>query len=254
LKGVSSGDLRAVDQGNVEVLAVGSAGGGLAKSNARRRTLIAGSIVAEHADATAQAFGSFVPENFPPGNVSLVNALRGHIEFAPPGGTGQIVLRTAPGSVADTIIRTFYLFGPEPDNPGPHWFEFFFEFFFDGQDGAVPNADGSFTLHFSDGGRGDLGPAGDGTVTFSGATAVVEPAADLIVKIKTLRLLADGTLEVLLSGAPGKTYSLGRSPDLSPGSFIEVDRGVANAAGDVTLTDSNVPANSAFYRGAEVVQ
>jgi hypothetical protein len=67
----------------------------------------------------------------------------------------------------------YYAYGPTPDNPTPHWYNFAF----DGETGAEIGAD-RITLHFVDGKRGDddLDP-NNGSITHTGAQAVVTTTA-----------------------------------------------------------------------------
>jgi hypothetical protein len=74
----------------------------------------------------------------------------------------------------ETTINTYWKYGPTPDNPTPHWYEFLF----DGTTGA--EIDGHvITLHFVDGLRGDHDLAANGTIVDPGAPAFNEagPAA-----------------------------------------------------------------------------
>jgi hypothetical protein len=63
----------------------------------------------------------------------------------------------------------YYAYGPTPDNPTPHWYDFAF----DGRTGAEIKND-RIILHFADGERGDddLDP-NNGSITHTGAQAVV---------------------------------------------------------------------------------
>jgi len=62
----------------------------------------------------------------------------------------------------------FFMFGPTPDNPEPHCYEFAF----DGTTGAQLTPDERVVVTIVDGGRGDSDLATDGTITNSGGPAV----------------------------------------------------------------------------------
>jgi hypothetical protein len=61
---------------------------------------------------------------------------------------------------------TYYKFGPTPDNPVPHWYEFMYEA--ESGTGAVISED-AIVLHFVDGQRGDDDLWADGSITDIGA-------------------------------------------------------------------------------------
>lgn len=63
-----------------------------------------------------------------------------------PGGTFSLTIYLPAGESADT----YWKYGPTPDNPTPHWYEFKY----DGQTGAEINGN-IIILHFVDGLRGD---------------------------------------------------------------------------------------------------
>lgn len=74
----------------------------------------------------------------------------------------------------DTLVNTYYKYGPTPDNPAPHWYEFLF----DGSTGAEifagPDADVDpeiVILHFVDGQRGDDDLSANGQVHDPGSPA-----------------------------------------------------------------------------------
>jgi hypothetical protein len=71
------------------------------------------------------------------------------------GSTATASLIIPEGEVADT----FYSFGPTPDNPDPHYYEFMY----DGETGAELNGN-LLTLHFADGKRGDYDLLANGTI------------------------------------------------------------------------------------------
>jgi cyclophilin family peptidyl-prolyl cis-trans isomerase len=61
---------------------------------------------------------------------------------------------------------TYYKYGPTPDNPKAHWYEFLY----DGETGAEINGN-RVTLHLVDGARGDSDLAADGTIVDPGGPA-----------------------------------------------------------------------------------
>ena len=75
----------------------------------------------------------------------------------------KIFLNLPPG----TVVDTYWKYGPTPDDPTPHWYEFLF----DGTTGAV--IDGNvITLHFVDGQRGDDDLTANGVIVDPGAPAL----------------------------------------------------------------------------------
>ena len=79
-----------------------------------------------------------------------------------PGGTITLTLFLPSGVEVDT----YYKFGPTPDDPSDHWYEFLF----DGTTGAEILAD-RVILHFVDGQRGDDDLSANGAVMEPGAPA-----------------------------------------------------------------------------------
>jgi hypothetical protein len=83
-----------------------------------------------------------------------------------------VILNEAPASVTlvfpDGVEATsYYNFGPTPERPEPHWYEFLF----DGETGAEIFAD-RIILHFVDGQRGDHDLAENGRITTLGGPVV----------------------------------------------------------------------------------
>ena len=75
------------------------------------------------------------------------------------GGASTATLHSPAGQT----FNTYYKYGPTPDNPVNHWYEFLF----DGQTGA--EMDGNIiTLHFVDGLRGDDDLTANGTISDTG--------------------------------------------------------------------------------------
>jgi cyclophilin family peptidyl-prolyl cis-trans isomerase len=85
----------------------------------------------------------------------------------PIGGNAQFTINLPPGDTADT----YFMFGPEPGNTTPHWYEFLY----DGTTGAViDNINSRITLYFVDGQRGDSDlDATNGLVMDPGGPALV---------------------------------------------------------------------------------
>ena len=79
-----------------------------------------------------------------------------------PGGTTTLTLFLPSGVEVDT----YYKFGPTPDDPSDHWYEFLF----DGTTGAEI-LDDRVILHFVDGQRGDDDLSANGAITEPGAPA-----------------------------------------------------------------------------------
>jgi len=79
-----------------------------------------------------------------------------------PGDAATATLHLPPG----LALVTYQRYGPEPGNPGPHWYEFLY----DGATGAEI-AGNVVTLHFVDGQRGDDDLAANGTLVDDGAPA-----------------------------------------------------------------------------------
>ncbi|MEQ9619826.1 MAG: VCBS repeat-containing protein [Deltaproteobacteria bacterium] len=83
-----------------------------------------------------------------------------------PGGTIQVEYMLPPG--AGPFSR-FFKFGPTPDNPVPHCYEFTF----DGTTGTQFLPNGNILLTIMDGGRGDSDLTADGMVTDPGGPGVL---------------------------------------------------------------------------------
>jgi cyclophilin family peptidyl-prolyl cis-trans isomerase len=69
---------------------------------------------------------------------------------------------------ATTRPTRYYAYGPTPDDPAPHWYDFTY----DGETGAEIGSD-RITLHFVDGKRGDEDLTANNSITHTGAQAVV---------------------------------------------------------------------------------
>ena len=89
----------------------------------------------------------------------------------PMGSAGRIVTMYDGATVRPT---RYYAYGPTPNDPAPHWYDFSFN----GETGAEIRSD-RIILHFVDGKRGDddLDP-NNGSITHTGAQAVVTENAN----------------------------------------------------------------------------
>lgn len=90
------------------------------------------------------------------------------------GGATTVNIHVPDGS----LVNSYYRYGPTPDNPTDHWYEFLY----DGQTGAQINGN-VITLHFVDGLRGDDDITANGIVVEPGGPAMVsgpEPVDDLV--------------------------------------------------------------------------
>ena len=106
------------------------------------------------------------------------------------GGAASINLHLPAGE----SVETYYKYGPTPDDPTPHWYEFLY----DGQTGAEINGN-VIALHFVDGQRGDKDITANGIIVEPGAPSLSlatpgdldgDEDIDLIDAILALRVLA----------------------------------------------------------------
>jgi hypothetical protein len=81
-------------------------------------------------------------------------------------GTSKRVITMYDG--ASVRPTHYYAYGPTPDDPSPHWYDFAF----DGETGAEIKSD-RIVLHFVDNKRGDDDFATNDSITHTGAQAVV---------------------------------------------------------------------------------
>lgn len=100
----------------------------------------------EHKLFAAMAVGNPSPFNDPPGVSFPLGFFEFEIELTKHGEESYIILYLPEG----VVINTFYKFGPTPDNPHHHWYDFIF----DGETGAQFLED-RVVLRFVDGKRGD---------------------------------------------------------------------------------------------------
>jgi len=82
-----------------------------------------------------------------------------------PGGSTTMTI-TLPAGANPT---SYYKYGPTPDDPSDHWYEFLY----DGETGAEIN-DNIITLHFVDGKRGDSDLVTNGTIVDPGGPSIVD--------------------------------------------------------------------------------
>ncbi|MBW1744100.1 MAG: hypothetical protein JRJ47_11860, partial [Deltaproteobacteria bacterium] len=112
------------------------------------------------------------PADSPPGVTFPFGFFNFTINDVGPGGATTVTL------YLPAAVDSYWKFGPTPDDPTNHWYEFTY----DGETGAVFNDDNSITLHFVDGLRGDHDLNGtNGTIVDPGAPsigALVTPTYD----------------------------------------------------------------------------
>ena len=118
----------------------------------------------------ASPTGTIIQNVQPVDNPSPINTPEG-IEF-PFGFVNFIITGSPPGEPVTLHLylhessspSTYWQYGPTPDNPYPHWYEFLY----DGTTGAE-FAGNKITLHFVDGLRGDHDLTANGTIVDPGA-------------------------------------------------------------------------------------
>jgi hypothetical protein len=111
------------------------------------------------------------PADTPPGAEFPAGFLSFVIHGVKQGGdvAVQIILHVPP----ETAVNSYWKYGPTPDDPTPHWYEFMF----DGTTGAEI-AGNVITLHFVDGARGDADLTANGVIGDPGAPAVYTAPGD----------------------------------------------------------------------------
>ncbi len=67
-----------------------------------------------------------------------------------------------------TVIDSYFKFGPTPDNPDPHWYEFLY----DGETGAEIDGTRIIVMHFVDGKRGDDDLTANGKIVDIGGPSI----------------------------------------------------------------------------------
>ncbi len=112
------------------------------------------------------------PADSPPGVTFPFGFFRFTVNDVGPGGATTVTL------YLPAAVDSYWKFGPTPDDPTNHWYEFTY----DGETGAVFNDDNSISLHLVDGLRGDHDlNATNGTIVEPGAPsigALVTPTYD----------------------------------------------------------------------------
>ena len=105
-----------------------------------------------------------------PQNVDFAHGFFGFsIDGTDPGGASTATMYFPAGET----FNTYYKYGPTPDNPINHWYEFLHE----GQTGANFNGN-VITLHFVDGIRGDDDLTTNGIISDIGAPGVILDSGD----------------------------------------------------------------------------
>ncbi len=120
-----------------------------------------------------------------------------------------VTIKLQPG----TSANSYYVFGPTPDDPNPHWYPFLF----DGQTGAKIFGD-RIEVHYMDGQRGDSDLSSNGIIADPGAPALTQvpwqnpaskgdvnfdgkvSALDALVILNDLRIYSPRSLPLLASG------------------------------------------------------
>jgi uncharacterized repeat protein (TIGR01451 family) len=121
------------------------------------------------------------------------------IRNAGAGGSGIVTIYLPAG--ANPV--TYWKFGPTPDNPDTHWYEFLY----DGQTGAVI-AGNVITLHFVDGLRGDDDIQANGVIFDVGAPGSAPPRGAIYLH-SPLREPAIDMCSLVIGGLPVFTWMTG---------------------------------------------
>ena len=129
-----------------------------------------GEYVTLETDPQHKLFAAMGIDNPSPGNVPQdvdfpIGFFEFEIELAAHGQESYIVLYLPEG----VVVNTFYKFGPTPNNPTPHWYDFYF----DGETGAQFLGD-KVILRFVDGKRGDDDITVNGMIFEPGGPGFIE--------------------------------------------------------------------------------
>ena len=116
------------------------------------------------------------------------------------GTATTVELMLSPG----TSPTSYWQYGPTPDNPTDHWYEFLF----DGSTGAVISGN-TITLHFVDGQRGDADLVANGQIVDPGAPAILSSVAFGDYNLDGTVDLADYTVWRNNLGASGAPFITG---------------------------------------------
>ncbi|MFC1653026.1 PKD domain-containing protein [Planctomycetota bacterium] len=140
-----------------------------------------------------------------------------------------------------SLINSYYKYGPTPDNPTAHWYEFLY----DGQTGAEIDGD-MIRLHFVDGQRGDDDLSVNGIIAEPGGPVMVNhpPVLDPIVdqsinEGESVHIDASFT-DMESNNTHTATIDWGDGAQPEAGAISEVD-------GDGTISGSHVYADSGVY-------
>ena len=109
------------------------------------------------------------PPGAPPGADLPLGCFDFTIDDLQPGSAITVTLHLPPG----TPLDNYYKYGPTPNNPNDHWYEFTF----DGETGAVIN-ESTITLHLVDGKRGDHDLNTPGRIREPGGPGVLDNDLD----------------------------------------------------------------------------
>ncbi|NND97064.1 MAG: hypothetical protein HKN47_07035 [Pirellulaceae bacterium] len=185
----------------------------------------------------------------------------GFVDFevlgAPTAGESVVIIHLEPGSSANM----YYVFGPTPANPTPHWYPFTF----DGQTGAKIFAD-RIELYYVDGQRGDTDLTENGIIVDPGAPALTEypwqnptlgpdvdndgevTPGDLLDVINAMANGRIGALPKLATGTDqlaAQFLDTNRDNQLTPGDILQVINFLAEQA----QSNQNLPPQSEFIGG-----
>jgi hypothetical protein len=128
--------------------------------------------------------------NVPPGAPSGMHFPYQFIEFVisnlAEGSGSTIIIRLPAGNSAET----YYKYGPTPDNPISHWYEFMF----DGQTGAEISGD-TVILHLADGLRGDDDLTANGQIFDQGGPATTSSGLPVTGQTASYGVGDDGNIQ-----------------------------------------------------------
>ncbi len=125
------------------------------------------------------------PDDTPPGAEFPAGFLAFEVHGLEIGGAIELqIIVDLPEGV---VFNSYWKYGPTPDDPTPHWYEFMF----DGTTGAEID-DNVITLHFVDGLRGDGDLTADGIITDPGAPAFDINAGDPAQEMPPEEILCGG--------------------------------------------------------------
>jgi cyclophilin family peptidyl-prolyl cis-trans isomerase len=110
---------------------------------------INGAYVTLQTDALLRLAGVSIA-NVPPAGFSGISFSGGYLSFGVSGAAAGAQVKVTLTLPSGSTPNTYYIYGPTPQNPNPHWYDFSF----DGKTGALI-AGNVITLNFLDGKRGD---------------------------------------------------------------------------------------------------